>query len=191
MKRNKKIIILLSSLLIVAMLFSIFSNVASSYTNNQILNEIDKQEVSHEIGKLLESRTAIMISDKQVFHENKFTSRSANIEENQQKKQIAQFRDKLRKVGETYSSARTDTSIINSKKISDSLIAMTVKEETYLTIAETGIETGYDAEHEFLLEKTARGWNIVEDRQLDPSGLLPLGVAEKYVKERSQCFNNI
>ncbi len=185
MKRNKKIIILLSSLLIVAMLFSIFSNVASSYTNNQILNEIDKQEVSHEIGKLLESRTAIMISDKQVFHENKFTSRSANIEENQQKKQIAQFRDKLRKVGETYSSARTDTSIINSKKISDSLIAMTVKEETYLTIAETGIETGYDAEHEFILEKTAGGWNIVEDRQLDPSGLLPLGVAEKYVKERS------
>ncbi len=68
---------------------------------------------------------------------------------------------------------------------------MTVKEETYLTIAETVIETGYDAEHEFILEKTAGGWNIVEDRQLDPSGLLPLGVAEKYVKERSQCFNNI
>ena len=68
---------------------------------------------------------------------------------------------------------------------------MTVKEETYLTIAETGVETGYDAEHEFILEKTDSGWIILEDRQLDPSGLLPLGVAEEYVEETSEYFNNV
>lgn len=52
------------------------------------------------------------------------------------------------------------------------MVSMKVKEETYLTIAETGVETGYDAEHEFILEKSANGWDIVEDKQLEPSGLL-------------------
>lgn len=69
----------------------------------------------------------------------------------EKRNQIAQFRDELKEVGETYSSTRTDISIINSEKISDSMVSMKVKEETYLTIAETGVETGYDAEHEFIL----------------------------------------
>ena len=69
------------------------------------------------------------------------------------------------------------------------MVSMKVKEETYLTIAETGVETGYDAEHEFILEKSANGWDIVEDKQLEPSGLLPLGVAEEYVEEESQYFD--
>ena len=71
------------------------------------------------------------------------------------------------------------------------MVSMKVKEETYLTIAETGVETGYDAEHEFILEKSANGWDIVEDKQLEPSGLLPLGVAEEYVEEESQYFDTV
>lgn len=58
---------------------------------------------------------------------------------------------------------------------------MKIKEETYLKIAETETETGYDAEHEFILEKDGKGWRIVEDRQLEPIGLLSLRDAEKYV----------
>ena len=188
MKKSKKILL---SFLIGAMLFLVFPNMVSAHSNSQFLNEGEKQEISNEIEKLLESRTAIMVSDKQVFCENQFTTKSANIEEERQQKQIAQFRDELREAGETYSSARTETTVINSEKISDSRISMTVKEETYLTIAETGVETGYGADHEFILEKNDNGWNIVEDKQLDPSGLLPLGIAEEYVEKTSQYFDNV
>ena len=92
-KRHKKILL---SFLIGLALFSIFPNIVSAHANIQPLNEIDKQEVSDEIEKLLESRSAIMISDKQVFSENQFASRSANLKEEKQKKQIAQFRDELK-----------------------------------------------------------------------------------------------
>lgn len=46
---------------------------------------------------------------------------------------------------------------------------------------ETETETGYDAEHEFILEKDGKVWRIVEDRQSEPIGLLSLRDAEKYV----------
>lgn len=174
-----------------AMLFSVLPNVASAHSNPLSVDEGEKKEISNEIEQLLESRAAIMVSDGQVLHESQFTSKAADIKEEEQRNQIAQVRDELKEVGETYSSTRTDISIINSEKISDSMVSMKVKEETYLTIAETGVETGYDAEHEFILEKSANGWDIVEDKQLEPSGLLPLGVAEEYVEEESQYFDTV
>lgn len=163
-------------------LLSVYPNVISVYTNTLEINAGEKKKISNKIEQLLESRANIMISDFEISHGSQFTSRSANIKEEQQRNQIAQFRDDLKEAGETYSSTRTNISFINSEKISDSMISVKVKEETYLTIAETGAETGYDANHKFILEKKENGWDIVEDKQLEPSGLMPLSIAEEYVE---------
>ena len=163
-------------------LLSVYPNVISVYNNTLEINAGEKEKISNKIEQLLESRANIMISDCEISHGSQFTSRSANIKEEQQRNQIAQFRDDLKEAGETYSSTRTNISFINSEKISDSMISVKVKEETYLTIAETGAETGYDADHKFILEKKENGWDIVEDKQLEPSGLMPLSIAEEYVE---------
>lgn len=56
-------------------------------------------------------------------------------------------------------------------------------EETYLTISNTDTATGYDAEHEIILKKHKDTWKIVEDKQLEPIGLLPLNEAKKYIEK--------
>lgn len=188
MKKNKKFLL---SLITGVLLFSVFSNITSAHSSTLSVNKGEQQQISSEIEQLLEDRASIMVSKEKGLSKNRFTSKNSNIEEEKQRSQIAQYRDKLKKNGETYSSTRTNINIINSKKISDSKISMKVKEETYLTIAESGVETGYDAEHEFILEKSENDWNIIEDKQLEPSGLLPLGTAEKYVEKNSQYFDTI
>ena len=89
----------------------------------------------------------------------------------------------MKKSGETYSAIKTTVNLISSKKISDSIISAKIKEKTYLTISNTDTETGYDAEHEIVLKKYKDTWKIIEDKQLEPIGLLPLNEAEKYVEK--------
>ncbi|MBS6504052.1 MAG: amidase domain-containing protein [Clostridium sp.] len=186
MKKTNKF---LSFMFAVTMFFSVFSNTV--YASSDIaLTQIDEQEINEEIDNLLKERASIMLSDENVLSRNSFKSRSATMLENKQRNEIAQFRNELEEVGETYSKFRTITNINDFKKLSDSTVSVQVKEETYLTIAETGVETGYDANHEFILEKDINGdWVIVEDKQLDPSGLMPLNTAEEYVDISSEYFN--
>lgn len=172
-----------------AMLFSVLPNVVTANSRTSEVSETDKKEISNEIEKLLDSRATVLVSGKRVLNENQFKSRSANIQEKKQQDQILEYRDELKDEGETYSSTRTNISILSNEQVSDEMVSVKVKEETYLTIVETGVETGYDAEHEFILEKDGNDWNIVEDRQLEPTGLLPLSVAEKYVEEDSSYFD--
>ena len=47
----------------------------------------------------------------------------------------------------------------------------------------TDYSTGYDAEHEIILKKYNDIWKIVEDKQLEPIGLLPLNEAKKYIEK--------
>ena len=88
-----------------------------------------------------------MISDEQIVSESPFISKKENLKEKELREQIAQFRDELKKSGETYSAIKTAVNLISSKKISDSIISTKIKEETYLTISNTDTATGYDAEH--------------------------------------------
>lgn len=166
-----------------AILFPALFDVVTTSRNTAEFSEKDEKEISNKIEKILHSRATILVSGKKTLNEIYFESRNADIQEKQQQDQILQFRNELKKEGETYSSTRTNISILNNKKISDEMIAIKVIEKTYLTINGTSIETAYDAKHEFILEKEGNNWSIVEDRQLEPTGLLPLSIAEKYVKE--------
>lgn len=164
------------------MLFTTYDVVTPS-KNTFEFSEKDEKEISNKIEKVLHSRATILVSGKKTLNEIHFESRKANIQEKQQQNQILQFRNELKKEGETYSSTRTNISVLSSEKVLDEVISVGVIERTYLTISGTNIETGYDAKHEFIFEKDGNNWIIIEDRQLEPTGLLPLSDAKKYVKE--------
>lgn len=178
MKKLKSIVLVI---IVGIIMFSGILYTAFLYINTSSVDGRERKVISNQIKELLESRANIMVSDRTILHENYFKSKYANVVEERQRNQIVKFRDKMKESGETYSSARTDITIVDSEKISDSIVSMKIKEETYLKIAETETETGYDAEHEFILEKDGKVWRIVEDRQLEPIGLLSLRDAEKYV----------
>ena len=127
-------------------MFSGILYTAFLYINTSSVYGRERKVISNQIKELLESRANIMVSDRTILHENYFKSKYANVVEERQRNQIVKFRDKMKESGETYSSARTDITIVDSEKISDSIVSMKIKEETYLKIAETETETGYDAE---------------------------------------------
>lgn len=151
--------------------------------HNADIGKKEKAVITTGIEQLLKDRASIMISDGQTVSESPFISEKENLKEKKLREQIAQFRYELKKSRETYSAIRTTVNLISSKKISDSVISAKIKEETYLTISNTDTETGYDAEHEIVLKKYKDTWKIVEDKQLEPIGLLPLNEAEQYVEK--------
>ena len=169
--------------LVIGLLVLVIVSVAVIYKHNSDISKKEKAVMSNEIEQLLKDRASIMISDGQTGSENPFISEKENFREKKLREQIAQFRDELKKSGETYSAIKTTVNFISSKKISDSIISTKIKEETYLTISNTGTATGYDAEHEIVLKKYKDTWKIVEDKQLEPIGLLPLNEAKKYIEK--------
>ena len=185
MKNIKKI---LSFALVAIMFFSSFSNTIYA-SSNMGPGKPDEMEIREKIDNLLRERASVMLSDENISCKNVFRSQRNFMIEQRQRVEIAEFRKKLESVGETYSKARTIIDINEVKKDSDSRVSVSVKEETYLTIAETGVETGFDARHEFIFEKGINGdWNMIEDKQLDPSGLMFLDRAEEYVDRSSNMF---
>ena len=172
---------LLSFALVAIIFFVGFSN--TMYADSDMgLGQSDEMEIREKIEHLLKERASVMLSDENILCKNVFRSQRNFMTEQRQRVEIAEFRKELESVGETYSKARTIIDINEVKKDSDSRVSVSVKEETYLTIAETGVETGYAARHEFVFEKGINGeWNIIEDKQLDPTGLMPLYKAEEYV----------
>lgn len=183
MKNSKKILLLLSTVIILG---SVFHNGISAQTNTLNVDEGEKEEIYKKIEALLRDRASVMISDKKLSCENQFKIKNANLEEERLRAQIAQFREDLKNEGETYSSTRTSVDIIGFEEVSEVMISVHVKEETYLTIAETGIETGYSAEHTVIFEKNGDNWEIIKDKQLEPGGLLPLNAAVNYVEYERQ-----
>ena len=179
---------LLSFALVAIIFFVGFSN--TMYADSDMgLGQSDEMEIREKIDHLLKERASVMLSDENILCKNVFRSQKKNMIEQRQRVETAQFRKELESVGETYSKARTIIDINEVKKNSDSRVSVSVKEETYLTIAETGVETGFDARHEFIFEKGINGdWNMIEDKQLDPSGLMFLDRAEEYVDRSSNMF---
>lgn len=179
MKKYKKFVFLF----LIGLLILVIVSVAFIHKHNSDISKKEKTVISNEIERLLKSRASIMISDGQTVSESPFISEKENLKEKKLREQIAQFRDELKKSGEIYSAIKTTVNFISFKKISDSIISTKIKEETYLTISNTDTATGYDAEHEIILKKHKDTWKIVEDKQLEPIGLLPLNEAEQYVEK--------
>lgn len=91
----------------------------------------------------------------------------------------------LNKRSEAYTGSRTTLEETKATR-KGTTISLRATEVTYLDYARIhGDEppnTAYTADHEFVYEATgAGGWTLLEDRQLEPTGLLPLREAVTYV----------
>ena len=116
MKKYKRFVFLF---LMIGLLVLVIVSVAVIYKHNSDINKKEKAVISNEIERLLKDRASIMISDEQIVSESPFISKKENLKEKELREQIAQFRDELKKSGETYSVIKTAVNLISSKKISD------------------------------------------------------------------------
>ncbi|OKL46245.1 amidase domain-containing protein [Boudabousia marimammalium] len=104
-------------------------------------------------------------------------------------KAVDNYRKKLAAMGETYSASHSTTTIDSIRKQPNGTVEAIATETTYLTIAGAGTETGYTARHQLTFAPSANGkWEIVEDKYLEPTGLLPLDEAESLVDPTSDYF---
>lgn len=179
-------------LVVLSLTFCVFmTNATSAFAQNTEKPEnTDMSQLTNQIETLLNDRASIMVSDKNLVDSRTFKTRSVN-QENEKRNLISQYRKDLADMGETYSKTKTKIEVIETTNISDVQKSIKAKEVTYMTIAENGVDTGYSAEHEFIFNKDNNGnWVLTEDRQLEPTGLLPLHQAEKYVYKESSYKND-
>lgn len=149
---------------------------ASATGNSNIISET---ELDRSAGIYLEDKASIMLSNASDKNNLKsgFKTRTSNTE----KSLIAAYRDRLAQKGETYKDYNTDLEILSQYVGDDNLLYVTAKETTMLTIAENNVDTGYSANHTFVYEQNGDDWDLIEDRQLEPTGLLPLYQANQFV----------
>ncbi|HBG7262686.1 TPA: amidase domain-containing protein [Clostridioides difficile] len=186
MKSIQKLLVVLSLIFCVFMM----NATAAFAQNTEKPKNSNMNQLTNQIETLLNDRASVMISDNNVIDSRTFKTRSAS-QENEERNLISQYRKDLADMGETYSKTKTEVEVIETTNISDIQKSIKAKEITYMTIAENGVDTGYSAEHEFIFNKDIDGnWVLTEDRQLEPTGLLPLHQAEKYVYEKSSYKND-
>lgn len=170
----KKILFSTGILIILTSIVMIFTSGVFANVNVENHN-IDTSKFKEQIQSLLYNRATVMISDQKIKDNDNTLSSQQHEIENQTRTKISQYREELKKLNETYCDLRTDIEILDFSSIDNSKISIKVKETTFLTIAQSGIETGYSAEHVFIFEKNQNDeWVILEDRHLEPIGLLPL-----------------
>lgn len=122
----------------------------------------------------------------QVRSVNIFKNRSANDLELEQRQAIVDFRNALANIGETYTDTETSLIVNSVDYVSENVILVNIKEETFMTLSNSDIQTGFSTEHQFVFELINNEWVLVEDRQLEPSGLMALVDAEKFVYESDE-----
>lgn len=177
MKKNKKYFTLtMSCIMICTSILAAFPLQASATGNSNIISET---ELDRSAGIYLEDKASIMLSNASDKNNLKsgFKTRTSNTE----KSLIAAYRDRLAQKGETYKDYNTDLEILSQYVGDDNLLYVTAKETTMLTIAENNVDTGYSANHTFVYEQNGDDWDLIEDRQLEPTGLLPLYQANQFV----------
>ena len=176
MKRPVKPIILLAILLSLCVI-----SVTSIFFNSKLNEKLpDISNQKEQIQTLLNDRASVIISDNNLKPRINNTTNQLIEKENHTRTLIKEYREKLKKMNETYCKARTQIEIQETKLQEDGKLSIKVKETTYMTIDRNGIETGYTAEHEFIFDKNeADIWILIENFQLEPTGLLPLQQAQK------------
>jgi hypothetical protein len=98
---------------------------------------------------------------------------------------IRTHRGWLRSVGEAFTGADTTLTVERVVR-SGGVVTVDANETTMLAYAkirgDEPPETGYTARHTFVFRQNPSGrWQLMEDRQLEPTGLLPLRTAESFV----------
>lgn len=173
-KHGKKVI---SALLAMFMLITPNSIVSVSTEDNDAMSESMLQNTA---GTYIQNRTEIMLSDDNLSI-NSNTDADILAISSSEKLQIEKYRNTLAQMGETYSDSTSSVELLAQYIDDDGELHVKAKETTMLTIAENGVETGYTAQHEFIYTNINGCWVLTEDRQLEPTGLLPLCEAIKFV----------
>lgn len=181
MKTNPKINIskLISVLIISVFLCSMLSISVSANTNGPTL--LRQDQLDNTAGTFLDKKVRLMV-DSNVLDVQKSNARklkSASLDK--EASLIVDFRREMSSLGETYINPKSELEVISQRVGEDGNLYVVANETTTLTIAENGVETGYSANHEFVYSKDDDQWVLIEDRQLEPTGLLPLYQAEEFV----------
>lgn len=102
---------------------------------------------------------------------------------------VSDYRAWLQTRGEAYVDSSTFVDVLSSRTTQTGAV-LRVRETTMLTYAkirgDEPPETGYSAEHELVYKRsgTNGALTLTKDNQLEPSGLLPLGVAETFTSTK-------
>lgn len=175
MKKSKKYFALIMSCAIIITSIIATFPVQAATTDNMI----SISELENSAGAYLEDKASVMLSNN--YSTNNVQTGFKTRTSNREKALIKAYRDRLAQKGETYSDYDTNLEILSQTVGDDGNLYVTAKETTMLTIAENNVETGYSANHTFVYEPSSNGWELIEDRQLEPTGLLPLYQANQFV----------
>lgn len=151
----------------------------SANTNGPTL--LRQDQLDNTAGTFLDKKVRLMV-DSNVLDVQKSNARklkSASLDK--EASLIVDFRREMSSLGETYINPKSELEVISQRVGEDGNLYVVANETTTLTIAENGVETGYSANHEFVYSKDDNQWVLIEDRQLEPTGLLPLYQAEEFV----------
>lgn len=174
-KQSKNFKRLLSLTLSLVFILTAFTSIPASASES---NEFSLDVLYDTAGAELQNKIDILLTTDNA---DQIQTRSATYALNSEEYLIAQYRERLANRGETYNASRTEFEIESQYTDDEGLLHVFANEVTYLTIAENNVETGYSADHEFIYEKVDGEWCLVEDRQLEPTGLLPLYQAYDFV----------
>lgn len=149
-----------------------------------LLNEIERISTDH----FLSSSSVMLDAANQPLH----YSEKDHIYNDGFLKAVSRYRQQLAEAGEEYESVRSEAKVESKSLHNDGTIHVVVKETTYLTIKGMGTDTGYSTKHELIFQQGTDG-NLVLDKDifLEPTGLLPLHEAEKYVNSTSAYYGTV
>ena len=146
-----------------------------------INNSISEVELNSSAGSYLKDKASAILSPKARQKcenaQSEFQTYASNVE----KELIESYRERLAQRGETYKDSNTELKILSQYNGDDGNLYVTAQETTMLTIAENNVETGYSANHTFVYTLKNGEWELIEDRELEPTGLLPLYQANQFV----------
>ncbi|MEY8460172.1 hypothetical protein AALA69_03470 [Eggerthellaceae bacterium 24-137] len=89
------------------------------------------------------------------------------------RKRIIAWREELAEMRLTYKSAQSRACAERQVLGDDGRLYLCAREETALLINGDEVEEGMASAHVFVYEKAGGSWALVEDRQVEPTGLLP------------------
>lgn len=147
--------------------------------------EISLEDLKKTAGQKIQKKIDILLTKDN----NQMLNASEKFAPDSEERLIAEFRERLASKGETYNASKTNYNIKKQYVDENNLLHVIADEITYLTISANNVETGYAAEHEFLFKNESGKWILLEDRQIEPTGLLPLHQAYKFVYNSSDKKN--
>ena len=138
---------------------------------------LSQAEIDTTAGEYLESMANLMVADtpenEAAALERAKNSITDSSFQSDLRERISKWKEQLAENGLTYKAARSDLAVESQNIGSDGRLYVRATESTMLTIAGEEVEEGMASEHIFVYENVDGAWLLVEDEQVEPSGLLP------------------